>query len=334
MLTRAEATQQGIKFAEQWDAEKHSVCQDSIKNFAQDLNSLNSLPAPQKNALKWAELRGATDGLIARKVLPDLDVADDKSNLRNCRVVGLTADGDKNSSNDDLVIAIGRRRDNVSKAENVVVLGQDGKFYQARQVKSGYVRSDVVIAENAAELERKYNREGFVPKSEDMQRAIETSEKQKTKETQKSPEPQISDDKEDGTKSQIEQPEIKHAEPKLIAQERGNPADLEVFRKDLREFQRYSPASDENAQRELDRLARAYSELSKEQQKTAFRDVIASNEYVYNDVWLRGFFATRPQIAVQRGQDGSIRFAAGWTDGTSLLHRAQNHRVFSEKYKI
>lgn len=331
MHTRAEATQQGMKFAEQWDTEKHTVSQDSIKNFAQDLDSLNSLPAPQKNALKWAELRGATDGLIARKVLPNLDVADDKTNLRNCRVVGLTADGDKNSGNDDLVIAIGRRRDNASKAENVVVLGQDGKFYQARQVKSGYVRSDVVIAESAAELERKYNREGFVPKSDDTKSEKHT---QDTKDTQNEPKASPSEDRESKTQHNHEKPGAKPEEPRLVAQDRGNPADLEVFRRDLHEFQRYSPASDENAQRELNRLARTYSELSKEQQGTAIRDVISSNEYVYNDVWLRGFFASRPQIAVQRGPDGSIRFAAGWTDGTSLLQQAEIHRVFSDKYKI
>lgn len=331
MHTRAEATQQGMKFAEQWDTEKHSVSQDSIKNFAQDLNSLNSLPAPQKNALKWAELRGATDGLITRKVLPNLDVADDKTNLRNCRVVGLTADGDKNLGNDDLVIAIGRKRDNASKAENVVVLGQDGKFYQARQVKGGYVRSDVVIAECAAELERKYNREGFVPKSDDTK---SKNYPQETPDTQKERKAKTPQDRESKTQPQHEQPDAKPEEPRLVAQDTGNPSDLEVFRKDLHEFQRHSPTSDENAQRELDRLARTYSELSKEQQKTAIRDVIASNEYVYNDVWIRGFFATRPQIAVQRGPDGSIRFAAGWTDGTSLLQRAQNHQVFSDKYKI
>jgi len=331
MLTRAEATQQGMKFAEQWNSEKHSVSQDSIRDFAQDLNSLNSLPAPQKNALKWAELRGATDGLIARKVLPNLDVADDKTNMRNCRVVGLTADGDKSSGNDDLVIAIGRKRDNASKAENVVILGQDGKFYQARQVKGGYVRSDVVIAESAAELERKYNREGFAPKSDDK---AGEKHKQDTKDAPKEPKTPPPEDRESKPEPNHEQPGAKPEEPRLVAQDRGNPGDLEVFRRDLHEFQRFSPASEENAQRELNRLARTYSELSKEQQGRAIRDVIASNEYVHNDVWLRGFFASRPQIAVQRGPDGSIRFAAGWTDGISLLQQAQIHRVFSEKYKI
>lgn len=280
MLTRAEATQNGQRFAEQWDAEKHTVSQNSIEKFAQELNSLSNLPEPQKNALKGAELRGATDGLIQRKVLPNLDVEEGRTNMRKCRVVGLTADGDKNLANDDLVIAIGRKKDDASKAENVVILGQDGKFYEARQVKNGYLRSDVVIAENAEDLERKYN----------------------------------------------------PGKPVEIAKDKGNAADLEVFRKELHDFQRYSPLSEETAQRELDRLARVYSELSKEQQKTAFKDVMTINESVYNDVWLRGFFASRPQLAIQRGADGTIRFSAGWTDGTSLFLRPRNHRVFSDKF--
>ncbi len=102
-----------------------------MKAFAQELHSLNNLPAAQKNSLKWAELRGATDGLINRNVLPNLDVADNKNNLRHCRVVGLTADGDKNAGNDDLVVAIGRKHDNTSRAENVVIHGT------RRQVLSG-----------------------------------------------------------------------------------------------------------------------------------------------------------------------------------------------------
>jgi hypothetical protein len=327
MLTRAEATQQGKKFAEQWDSEKHTVSQDSMKNFAQDLNSFNSLSAPQKNSLKWAELQGATDGLIKRNVLPNLDVADDKTNLRNCRVVGLTADGDKNLQNDDLVIAIGRKRDNATKAENVVILGQDGKFYQARQVKSGYVRSDVLVAENAAELERKYNREGFAPQTGEQEKSKGAPETQPGK-------PETKKEKTDADKEKTEPAQKRPSEIAEDQSNRGNPADLEIFRKDLRSFQKYSPYSDETAQRELDRLAKTYSELSNDQQKAAFQDIVQSNDYVYNDVWLRGFFATRPQIAIQRGEDGTIRFSAGWTDGTSLFHQPRNHRIFSEKYEL
>ena len=298
MLTRAEATQQGIKFAEQWDAEKHTISEDGIKTFAQDLNSLNNLPAPEKNALKWAELRGATDGLIARKVLPNLDVADNKTNLRNCRIVGLTADGDKNSGNDDLVVAIGRQKDNASKAENVVILAQDGKFYQARQVQGGYVRSEQVIAENAAELERKYHRSGFTPQTEN----------DKTKEK---PNPE------------------EKARPELIAENRGNPADLEAFRQELKTFQNQSPAVESLAQTELDRLAREFSQLSKDQQKIAFFDVLESNRQL-EETWLCG--RSRPKVAIQRGADGKIRFSADWTEGMSWAPR--EHHVYSQKFNI
>ncbi len=293
MVTRAEATQQGIKFAEKWDAEKHTVSEDGIKAFAQDLNSLNNLPAPEKNALKWAELRGATDGLIARNVLPNLDVADNKTNLRNCRIVGLTADGDKNSGNDDLVVAIGRKRDNASKAENVVILGQDGKFYQARQVEGGYIRSKDVIAENAAELERKYNRSGFTPQTD--------NEKPKEK-------------------------------PELIAAKAGNPADLEVFRQELKSFQKQSPAVESVAQTELDRLAKEYSQLSKDQQKIAYADMIESNR-ILDDAWLCGLRASRPKVAIQRGADGTIRFSAGWSDGTGFF-APRDHHVYSQKFNL
>jgi hypothetical protein len=298
MLTRAEATQQGIKFAELWDAEKHTISEDGIKTFAQDLSSLNNLPAPEKNALKWAELRGATDGLIARKVLPNLDVADNKTNLRNCRIVGLTADGDKNSGNDDLVVAIGRQKDNASKAENVVILAQDGKFYQARQVQGGYVRSEQVIAENAAELERKYNRSGFTPRTEN----------DKTKEK---PNPE------------------EKARPELIAENRGNPADLEVFRQELKSFQNQSPAVESLAQTELDRLAREFSQLSKDQQKIAFFDVLESNRQL-EETWLCG--RSRPKVAIQRGADGKIRFSADWTEGMSWAPR--EHHVYSQKFNL
>lgn len=298
MLTRKEATQQGIEFAEKWDAEKHTITEDGIKTFAQDLSLLNNLPAPEKNALKWAELRGASDGLIARKVLPNLDVADNKTNLRNCRIVGLTADGDKNSGNDDLVVAIGRKKDNPSKAENVVILGQDGKFYQARQVQGGYVRSEEVIAENAAELERNYNRSGFCPRAEDDK----TWKKAKSEEK---------------------------VSPELIADKTGNPADLEVFRQELKSFQNQSPALESVAQTELDRLAREYSQLSKVQQKIAFFDVLESNRQL-EETWLCG--RSRPKVAIQRGADGKIRFSADWSEGMAWAPR--EHHVYSQKFNL
>ncbi len=303
MLTRAEATQQGMKFAEQWDKEKHTVGEDGMKAFAQELHSLNSLPAAQKNSLKWAELRGATDGLITRNVLPNLDVADNKTNLRNCRVVGLTADGDKNSGNDDLVVAIGRKTDNTSRAENVVILGQDGKFYQARQVQGGYVRSEEVIAENAAELERKYNRAGFTPKSENA----ETKEKHKAEERKT---------------------------PEEITERRGNPADLEAFRDELKSFQKQSPSVESMAQIQLDRLAKEYSQLSGEQQQIVLSDVMENNRATLEDVWVCGLKASRPQVAVQRGDDGTIRFSADWADGTTFFRRPRSHQVFSQKFNL
>ncbi|MBA3993433.1 MAG: hypothetical protein C0469_07890 [Cyanobacteria bacterium DS2.3.42] len=303
MLTRAEATQQGMKFAEQWDKEKHTVGEDGMKAFAQELHSLNSLPAAQKNSLKWAELRGATDGLITRNVLPNLDVADNKTNLRNCRVVGLTADGDKNSGNDDLVVAIGRRTDNTSRAENVVILGQDGKFYQARQVQGGYVRSEEVIAENAAELERKYNRAGFTPKSKDeVSKEKERTEEKKTTEE--------------------------------ITERKGNPADLEAFRDELKSFQKQSPSIEALAQTQLDRLAKEYSQLSGDQQKIVLSDVMENNRAVLEDVWVCGLRASRPQVAIQRGEDGTIRFSADWADGTTFFRRPRSHQVFSQKFKL
>jgi len=300
MLTRAEATQQGMKFAEKWDDEKHTVAEDGMKAFAKELHSLNDLPAAQKNSLKWAELRGATDGLIARNVLPNLDVKDNKTNLRNCRVVGLTADGDKNSANDDLVVAIGRKSDNASRAENVVILGQDGKFYQALQVRGGYVKSEEVIAENAAELERKYNRAGFTPKSE-------TEEKKA--------------------------PEEKTA-PVEIAAGRGNPADLEAFRDELKSFQKQAPSIETLAQTQLDRLAKEYSQLSGDQQRMALSDMIENNRAVLEDVWICGLRASRPQVAIQRGDDGTIRFSADWADGTTFFRRPRNHQIFSQKLHL
>lgn len=302
MLTRTEATQKGIDFAEKWDPEKHAVSPEGMQTFAHDLNSLNGLSAPQKNSLKWAELRGATDGLIARNILPNLDVKDNKSNLRNCRIVGLTADGDKNFANDDLVVAIGRKRDNASKAENIVILGQDGKFYQARQVKGGYVRSQDVIAENASELEQKYNRSIFTPKTDDSEKSHEQSHNT------------VSSDKE------------KQAE-------RGNPADLEIFRHDLRSFREHSPANEQTAQRELDRLAKEYSVLSSDQKSIALEDVVESNRAALEDVWICGLRAGRPQVAIQRGPDGTIRFSAGWSDGTTFFRRPRSHQVFSQKYQ-
>ncbi len=298
MLTPAEATQQGHKFAEKWDAEKHTVTHEGMKTFAQELNALNTLSAPQKNALKWAELRGATDGLIEKKVLPNLDVVNDKSGLRNCRVVGLTADGDKN----DLVVAIGRRKDNTDKAENVVILGHDGKFYQARQVKGGYVRGEDVIAQNADELERKYNRPGFTAKTEH----------EKTKE------------KPSGTTEPVSD----------AGKKRGNPADLEEFRKDLKLFQRQAPNSEDIAKQELNRLAEEYGRLSREQQSMAFSELPGRNSDLNRDVWICGLRASKPQVAIQRGDDGTIRFSANWSDGTSLFHRPGTHQVFSQKFNL
>ncbi len=296
MVTRAEATQQGIKFAEKWDAEKHTVPEDAIKTFAQDLNSLNNLPAPQKNALKWAELRGATDGLISKKVLPNLDVADNKTNLRNCRIVGLTADGDKNPGNDDLVVAIGRRTDNPDKAQHIVILGQDGKFYQARPVQGGYVRSEK-IAENAEELERKYNRPGFNPQSENDKTKVEPKSDEKPK-------------------------------PAVIAEDRGNPADLEEFRQGLKSFQSKSAPYEATAQKELNRLAQEYSRLSKDQQKIAFFDVLEGNKQL-QQTW---FSRELPRLAIQRGQDGRIRFSADWTSGSGYW--PSEHHLYSQNFNI
>jgi hypothetical protein len=289
MLTRAEATQQGMKFAEQWDKEKHSVSAEGIKAFAQELNSYDSLPAPQKNALKWAELRGATDGLIAGNVLPNLDVADSSASagLRNCRIVGLTADGDKNSANDDLVVAIGRQKNNANRAESVVILGQDGKFYEAQKVKGGYVRTQNVIADNAAELETRHKRSDLKPK-----------EQQEEKET---PKP-------------------------------ASPIDFEIFANDLHTFQaeRWVKSA---AQEQLNKLAENYCRLSKEQRSLARLEIAENNRLVDDGFWTRGFRTSRPQVAITRDSEGTIRFSADWNDGVSIF-APRNHRIYSQKFKL
>lgn len=303
MLTRAEATQQGMKFAEQWDKEKHSVSADGIKAFSQELNSFDSLPAAQKNSLKWAELRGATDGLIAGKVLPNLDVADDKAaaGLRNCRVVGLTADGDKNSANDDLVVAIGRQKNNLTKAENVVILGQDGKFYEARQVQGGYVKTEQVIAQNAAELEEKYKRSDLKPKED----------------SQKDKEPKDSNPKEQLPK----------------APDRSTPLDFDIFASDLHSFQSERSWVKSAAQEQLNKLAEEYCRLSKEHRSLARFEVHENNRLAEDGFWTRGLRASRPQVAITRDSDGTIRFSAEWSDGVSIF-APKNHRIYSDKFQL
>ncbi len=335
MLTRAEATQQGMKFAEKWDEEKHTVSEDGMKTFAQDLNSLNNLPAAQKNSLKWAELRGATDGLITRNVLPNLDVDDNKTKLRNCRVVGLTADGDKNIANDDLVVAIGRKWDAPSKAENVVILGQDGKFYQARQVQGGYVKSEELIAENAAELERKYTRSGFTPKSQSPESKENSKEDTKEKSKNKSKEEtkeETNEDQKDKVKDKQKTDENKTAEENTV--KFGDPAYLEVFKKDLKSFQEHVPSVETLAQIELNNLANEYSQLSREQQNLAFSELVESNKDRFNDAWLCGLRASRPRVDIQRDNDGAIRFSARWTDRTPIFHAPLDHQLYSQRVDL
>lgn len=304
MLTRGEATQQGMKFADQWDKEKHSVPADAIKTFAQELNSFDALSAPQKNALKWAELRGATDGLISGQVLPNLDVSDKgtSSGLRNCRIVGLTADGDKNSANDDLVVAIGRQKNNLTKAENVVILGQDGKFYEARSVQGGYVKTEKVIAENAAELESKYKTSDLKPKE------------QKAKE-----------EKEEAPK----QPPADQA-PK--SPDRSTPLDFEIFANDLHSFQAERSWVKTAAEEQLNKLAEEYCRLSREHRSLARFEIAQNNRLAEDGFWTRGFRSSRPQVAITRDTDGTIRFSADWSDGLSIFE-PRNHRVHSNKFR-
>jgi len=311
MLTRAEATQQGAKFAEQWDKEKHSVSSEGMKVFAQELHSLDALPAPQKNSLKWAELRGATDGLISKNVLPNLDVADNTTGLRNCRIVGLTADGDKNSANDDLVVAIGRRKDNQSKAENVVILGQDGKFYGAREVKGGYVRSEEVLANDAAELESKYKEKRFNEAGKHKQEAQGNEE---TKEKQEN-----SDSREPKEKTKMPQ--------------RSSPRNLEIFNDHLHEFQHESPWTKTIAREQLNALAEEYSRLSAEQRCYARAEMYRNNDSLENNFWNRIFRPGRPQVSIIRDESGAIRFSADWNEYQSPFS-TRGYRVFSKRFEL
>ena len=308
MLTRAEATQQGMKFAEQWDKEKHSVPADAIKAFAQELNSFDTLSAPQKNSLKWAELRGATDGLISANVLPTLDVAGNgaSADLRNCRIVGLTADGDKNAANDDLVVAIGRQKNNLTKAENVVILGQDGKFYEARPVQGGYVKTDQLIAENASELETKYKHSDLKPK-ERKPKELETKDqepKEKTPGDQSPP-----------------------------TRKPSTPLDFEIFANDLHSFQAERSWVKSAAEEQLNKLAEEYCRLSKEHRSLARFEVAENNRLAEDGFWTRGFRNSRPQVAITRDTDGTIRFSADWSDGISFF-APRNHRVHSSKFQL
>lgn len=339
MVTRAEATQHGAKFAEQWDDKKHTVSEDAIKTFAQDLNSMNSLPDAQRNVVKEAELRGATDGLISKNVLPNLDVSDNKSKMRNCRVVGLTADGDKNNGNDDLVIAIGRKKENSAKAESVVILGQDGKFYQAQEVKGGYVKTQDVIAQNAEELERKYNRKDFTPQTEAERKAIEQKREEAKKLDQKL-DPKLDQKLDPKQKIEHEKREDEKSEDdkgKLIAQEqsrekRGNPADLEVFKDEFKALQEANPQSDDLARETLDHLAKTYSELTNEQRKLALQEVMQGNANLWTNLHKSGRDLPPPIVSIQQGADDSVRFFAEWTTGPVLWRT--DHKAVSANHKL
>ncbi len=59
--------------------------------------------------------------------------------------------------------------------------------------------------------------------------------------------------------------------PGDIAEKRGNPADLEAFRDELKSFQKQAPSVETMAQTQLDRLAKEYSQLSGDQQKNSLR---------------------------------------------------------------
>lgn len=312
MVTRVEATHQGAKFAEQWDEKQRSVPEEAVKTFSEQLHKLDELPSPEKNALKWANLRGATDGLIAKNVLPNLDVTDAKlqsANLRNCRVVGLTADGDKNAGNNDLVVAIGRKQSDASKAEQVVILGQDGKFYKADKVEKGYVKTTEILANNADELAAQFKKDGS--STGIWTKAKESVAKQET--------PTVSARKEETIAERLDKGEV---------------LELSDFEEDLKAFQDSVPTSEHRARVELDRLNDSYCNLSADKQKMALQAVMAGNQQMIDAVWIAGMSATRPQVGIQRDLDGAIKFSASWADGMGALFWGQTHEVRSLKSRI
>lgn len=309
MVTRVEAAHQGAKFAEQWDEKQRSVPEEAVKKFSEQLHKLEDLPSPEKNALKWANLRGATDGLIAKNVLPNLDVTDAKlqsANLRNCRVVGLTADGDKNAGNNDLVVAIGRKQSDASKAEQVVILGQDGKFYKADKVEKGYVKTSEIVADNADELAAQFKKNG-------SSAVIPTKPNENI--------------------AKQENPSVSAPKVETIADNSNKSEALELsdFEGDLKAFQDSVPTSEHRAKVELDRLNESYCNLSTDKQKLALQAVLAGNQQLIDDVWIAGISATRPQVGIQRDLDGAIRFSAAWSDGMGSLFWGQTHEVRSLK---
>lgn len=339
MVTRVEATHQGAKFAEQWDEKERTVPEQAVKTFSEQLHQLDTLPSPEKNALKWANLRGATDGLIAKNVLPNLDVTDTKlqaSNLRNCRVVGLTADGDKNAGNNDLVVAIGRKQNDASKAEQVVILGQDGKFYQAQKVEKGYVKTSELLANNAEELTSKFKKEGTTTGI--VTKAKESITKQETPVASESPvvsKSATSDEKPSETKKADDQAGDKSDSENTIEDRlsRGEKLELSDFEEDLKAFQDSVPTSEHRAKVELDRLNETYCSLSADKQRMALHAVMEGNRQMIEDVWVAGVCDTRPRVGVSRDLEGAIRFSAEWSDGLGALFWGRTHQTQSLKMR-
>lgn len=187
MVTKPEATANGQKFAEKWDNQKH-VDGAAMKEFIQDLNKLDAQAKAGQADVKWAELAGASDKLADKGVLPKLGLIENKADMRNCRIVGATADEGKDASQRDLVVAIGRAKDEhgkQTKAEHVVILGKDGKFYRAEKTEKGYTKTDEVIANNAAEFESKFKgKENTIPKPTEKSTANPSQEKVSSRATE------------------------------------------------------------------------------------------------------------------------------------------------------
>jgi hypothetical protein len=140
MVTKAEAIHNGNELGK--DFSTGHVDDAAMASFARSLRAVDSQDAKNHTHLKWDELSAASKSLEDKHVLPKLGFEDKAQHERVARVVGTTADTGKADGERDIVVALGHK--DKEHAKDVVILGHDGKYYQAREVNGGFVKTDKV----------------------------------------------------------------------------------------------------------------------------------------------------------------------------------------------
>lgn len=129
---------------------------DQSKEALPEFNHQLYQDRAQPQSVVNAELRMADQYLRKQHILPETEiVGHDDHKKERIWTAGLTAEKGKDPRTRDYVIAVGSKDGSANKAEHVVILAQNGQYYQAQKVEGGYVKTGEPFAKSGKEFEMK-----------------------------------------------------------------------------------------------------------------------------------------------------------------------------------